>query len=99
MNVAQPEAAKQCCADLYASDWAKLLLGESFHPGGLELTERIGVLLRLGPDSRVLDVAAGRGTSAVFLAQRFGCRVMGVDYSARNVRLAEHLADVDAVAE
>ena len=30
---------KQCCANLYESDFAKLLLGESFHPGGLKLTE------------------------------------------------------------
>lgn len=94
-----PDAAKQCCADLYASEWAKLLLGESFHPGGLELTERLGVLLGLGPDSRVLDVAAGRGTSAIFLAKRFGCQVVGVDYSARNVALAEDVADVDGIGD
>lgn len=90
---------KQCCADLYASDWAKLLLGDSFHPGGLELTERLGVLLGLGPRSHVLDLAAGRGTSAMFLAQRFGCRVVGVDYSVRNVALAEQAAHKDGLAD
>jgi ubiquinone/menaquinone biosynthesis C-methylase UbiE len=83
-----PETIKTCCADLYASDWARLLLGESFHPGALALTERLGQLLGLGPDSRVLDVASGPGTSALFLARRFGCQVVGVDYSARNVELA-----------
>ena len=25
---------KACCAAVYQSDWARLLLGESFHPGG-----------------------------------------------------------------
>ncbi len=57
---------KQCCARLYESDFAKILLGDSFHPGGLALTERLGVLLDLGPNSRVLDVASGTGNSAIF---------------------------------
>jgi arsenite methyltransferase len=82
------EDVKTCCADLYASDWARLLLGESLHPGGLALTERLATLLDLRSDSVVLDVAAGRGTSALHLAGAFGCRVVGVDYSPRNVEIA-----------
>jgi arsenite methyltransferase len=76
---------KQCCANLYESDFAKLLLGDSFHPGGLKLTERLGQLLQLDSNSRVLDVASGRGTSAIFLAERFGCEVVGLDYGQGNV--------------
>jgi arsenite methyltransferase len=76
---------KRCCAALYGSDWARMLLGESFHPGGLALTERLGALLGLGPASRVLDAAAGRGTSAIYLARRFGCAVTGVDLAHGNV--------------
>ena len=83
---------KTCCATLYESDWARLLLGKSFHPGGLVLTERLGELLGLGPGHRVLDVAAGRGTSAIFLAQRFGCEVVGIDYGADMVAEAAALA-------
>ena len=79
---------KTCCADLYASDWARLLLGESFHPGGLQLTEHVGGLLGLNPTSRVLDVAAGRGSSAIHLSRRFGCTVVGLEYSAANVMAA-----------
>jgi hypothetical protein len=55
------EALKSCRAALYGSDWARLLLGDAFHPGGLALTERLGTLLDLGPGVRLLDVAAGRG--------------------------------------
>jgi len=79
---------KSCCANLYESDLARLLLGDSFHPGGLALTQRLGELLNLQPGQRVLDVAAGQGTSAIFLAQHFGCEVVGIDFSAESVRIA-----------
>jgi ubiquinone/menaquinone biosynthesis C-methylase UbiE len=36
----------------------------------------------------VLDAASGNGTSALFLARRFGCRVIGVDLGAQNVERA-----------
>lgn len=86
------DALKSCCAALYESDWARLLLGDSFHPGGLDLTARLGELLDLGPGDRVLDVAAGTGASAIFLAQRFGCHVEGVDFGADMVRQANRAA-------
>ncbi len=89
-----PAAAevKSCCAALYESDYARLLLGDSFHPGGLELTERLGNLLDLRPGQRVLDVASGTGSSAVFLAERFGCKVVGLDYSTELVAQARRRA-------
>jgi SAM-dependent methyltransferase len=79
---------KSCCALAYESEIARWLMGESFHPGGLALTERLGERLGLNTDVRVLDVASGRGTSALFLAQRFGCRVTGVDLGPANVEAA-----------
>lgn len=85
---ADAQAVKQCCAAVYESDLARLLLGDSYHPGGLRLTERLGVLLGLTAESRVLDVAAGRGASAIFLAERFGCQVEGIDYGPENVEQA-----------
>jgi ubiquinone/menaquinone biosynthesis C-methylase UbiE len=84
---------KQCCARLYESEIVWRLLGESFHPGGLALTERLGVLLDLSPDSVVLDAASGNGASARVLAQRFGCRVTGVDLGAENVARAADEAE------
>lgn len=83
---------KQCCANLYESDFAKLLLGDSFHPGGLALTKRLGEVLGLDRDSCVVDVASGKGTTALFLSEAFGCEVVGVDYSERNVAEATKLA-------
>jgi arsenite methyltransferase len=76
---------EQCCANVYGSDAAKYLLGDTFHPGGLPLTEELASLLSLGPTAIVLDVASGKGTTALFLAEKFGCRVMGIDLSEQNV--------------
>jgi arsenite methyltransferase len=91
-NSSSTETLKQCCANLYESDLARVLLGDSFHPGGLKLTERVGSLLHLTPESRVLDVASGKGTTALFLVERFGCQVVGIDYSGQNVADAGELA-------
>lgn len=90
---------KSCCAALYASDWARLLLGDSFHPGGPALTLRLGEMLGIGPGARVLDVAAGSGTSAIHLAQRFDCRVTGVDFSYESVRTANERAREAGLAD
>jgi len=84
---------KQCCARLYESEIVSRLLGDSFHPGGAALTERLGHLLGLTEERLVLDAASGKGTSAVLIAQRFGCAVVGVDLSAQNVAHANAEAD------
>ena len=89
----EEQNVKQCCATFYGSDFARILLGDSFHPGGTRLTGRLGDLLALTRDSHVLDVASGRGTSAFHLAEFFGCSVTGVDLSQENVRLATDEAD------
>lgn len=79
------EQLKSCCAALYESDFARLLLGDSFHPGGMRLTQRLGEKLGLRAGMCVLDVASGKGESALFLARTFGCEVVGVDFGAGNV--------------
>lgn len=83
---------KSCCANVYQSDLARLLLGDSFHPGGISLTEHLGALLHLGPEQRVLDVASGQGSSAIALAQRYGCQVLGIDYAAQAAMSAAQAA-------
>jgi len=98
-NTADTVELKACCAAVYQSDWARLLLGDSFHPGGMELTGRLGSLLNLGAGKRVLDVAAGQGTSAIFLAQHFGCEALGVDYGGESMRQATQAAEQAGVAD
>ena len=99
MTTDRADGAKGCCARLYESDVVSLLLGDSYHPGGLALTERLGELLHLNPDDRVVDIASGTGASALHLADRFGCRVTGFDLSQRNVDRANGQAARIGLAE
>jgi ubiquinone/menaquinone biosynthesis C-methylase UbiE len=99
--VSQPAGAdelKTCCAAVYQSDFARLLLGDSFHPGGLRLTEHVGGLLDLKPGVRLLDIASGKGESAIYLAGKFGCEVVGIDFGATNVQEASQRAAAAGVA-
>ncbi|AXK32746.1 class I SAM-dependent methyltransferase [Streptomyces armeniacus] len=89
---------KACCAAAYSSDVVALLLGDAYHPGGTALTRRLADGLDLAEDSRVLDVASGRGTTALLLADAYGVHVDGVDYAAANTALAQGAAQVAGLA-
>lgn len=75
-------SAKICCADLYSSELARLILGDSLHPGGLRATNRLGRAMGLQPGWRVLDLACGLGTSATAISRVFKCRVTGLELGA-----------------
>lgn len=93
MTRSEPAAdPKGCCAAVYGSDLVALLLGEAYHPGGLSLTRRLAARLALTGGERVLDVASGRGTSALLLASEYGCTVTGVDLAGANVAAATRVA-------
>lgn len=97
-DIATDREIKICCATFYQSDIVRMLLGDVFHPGGLALTRHLGESVGLGPADRVLDVACGRGVSAVHLAEHFGCHVTGLDYGVENVAAAETHAAESGVA-
>lgn len=90
-----------CCADLYELPIVRYLFAQSLHPGGLALTRALAKEINLSKDDHLLDVACGRGTSALMIAQVYKCRVTGIDSSgtateharreARRLRL-DHLA-------
>ena len=75
-------SAKICCADLYSSELARFILGDSLHPGGLRATNRLGRAMGLQPGWRVLDLACGLGASATALSRVFRCHVTGLDLGA-----------------
>jgi SAM-dependent methyltransferase len=61
------------------------IVAESTHeiqnPTSEDKLLQLGRRLGLGPESRVLDVASGRGGPALLLAREFGCAVDGVEIS------------------
>src|SRR5919106_490462 len=59
------------------------------NPTSAEKIRLLGERLKLGPDSRVLDMGLGRGVPAVLLARSFGCRITCVEQSEEFVRAAK----------
>jgi SAM-dependent methyltransferase len=48
----------------------------------------LGERIRLGPETRVLDVACGTAGPAILLASEFGCRIVGVERAPEFVEAA-----------
>jgi ubiquinone/menaquinone biosynthesis C-methylase UbiE len=93
------EELKLCCASVYQRDAVALILGDSYHPGGLDLTRRLARSLELRPGDRVLDVASGPGTTAFLLASEFGVDVDGVDLGDLTVAKANATAASEGLGE
>ena len=80
MSSPSEAVAKASCADLYQSALAKMVLGDTLHPGGLGLTNTLGRLTGIRPGEWVVDLASARGTSAMAVARVFHCNVVGVEF-------------------
>ena len=76
------DAVVSCCSTLYGSPLAELLVGRSFHPGGLTATRQLLAAAALPPGARLLDAGCGLGTSARLAAAEFRLFVDAVDTSA-----------------
>lgn len=98
MNDTSSAGPAACCARFYEQSWVQQLLGESFHPGGLDLSARLLESLKLPADAAVLDVACGIGSTTLLMARRYGWEAMGIDASERNVvRARERAAEPPVV--
>jgi SAM-dependent methyltransferase len=64
---------------------------DQFHTRGLAATAELAKLAGITASMSVLDVGAGIGGPARFLAARHGCRVVGVDLSEPFVEAARYL--------
>jgi len=61
------------------------------HPGGFTTTRQLIKALGVNPYSRVIDIACGKGTTAILLAEEFGCQVVGIDLAPELIDEAIHL--------
>ena len=55
------------------------------HPGSLAATEELVDLCYIGQGTYVLDVGCGIGATPIYLARKYGCRVVGVDLVERMI--------------
>ena len=59
------------------------------HPEAMEHTNEIMAgIASLGPDTRVLDLGCGYGSTARYLARSYGCAVTGINISEKELELA-----------
>jgi arsenite methyltransferase len=75
------------------------VVGYTKHLGGLEATEEIVKLCHIGQESYILDVGCGAGATPVFLATRYGCRVVGVDISEGMIERSTERAKREGVTD
>ncbi len=66
---------------------------DQFHTRGLAATADLARLAGISAETSVLDVGAGVGGPARFLAATYGCRVVGVDLSEPFVDAARYLTE------
>jgi ubiquinone/menaquinone biosynthesis C-methylase UbiE len=59
----------------------------------------IAELLRLVPDSHVLDIACGAGGPSLALVERTGCRLTGLDIEAAGIAYAEAQASMRGLGD
>ncbi len=74
-------------------------VGLTKHIGGIDATEALIELCHIGKGSYVLDVGSGVGATPCFIANRYACRVVGVDISPRMVERSRDRAKREKVAD
>jgi SAM-dependent methyltransferase len=64
---------------------------DEFHIGGRQASEDFLSQLSLSPESSVLDVGCGLGGASRFSADRFGCKVTGIDLTEEYIEAGQAL--------
>ena len=70
----------------------ELILGELHRLESAETELIIDALGEVRPEHRVMDAGSGRGGTSFMIADRFGCRVDGVNYCSHHVEFTQKLA-------
>jgi len=81
--MSNPDCADQCNSiskcDIFEF-MAKHIGMTVIHPGGFKATHQLLRYLKIDSDSKVIDIACGKGTTAILIAEQYGCHVIGVDF-------------------
>jgi len=86
--VAALAAAGKDVARLSPRDLAPI---DHFHGRGVEATAEMADLLPVAPGDHLLDIGSGIGGPARYMADRFGCRITGIDLTETFCDVARRL--------
>jgi cyclopropane fatty-acyl-phospholipid synthase-like methyltransferase len=86
------EAARAVAGDTAQLTAADLAPVDEFHIGGRAATDRFLPALGLHPELHALDVGSGIGGTARYAAERYGCRITGVDLTEEYCQVARALS-------
>jgi 2-polyprenyl-3-methyl-5-hydroxy-6-metoxy-1,4-benzoquinol methylase len=78
---------------------AKKLHMNVLHPGGLQGTKLLSERSGISENMTVLDAGCGSGSSSIFLAQRYGCKVVGIDIDQKSLIKAHKTAHKKGVLD
>lgn len=67
---------------------------DQFHGRGLEATVEVADLVPVTASDHILDIGSGIGGPARYFANRFGCRVTGIDLTPQFCDVARHLTQL-----
>jgi ubiquinone/menaquinone biosynthesis C-methylase UbiE len=67
---------------------AKKLNMNVLHPGGFQGTELLAKHSKISENMTILDAGCGSGSSSIFLAKRYGCKVIGIDIDQTSITKA-----------
>lgn len=72
---------------------------DHFHARGFAATKELADLLPIRPGDRLLDIGCGVGGPARYIADRFGCRVDGIDITEPFVLAARRLTELTGMQD
>ncbi|MFO1441828.1 methyltransferase domain-containing protein [Bacillus sp. Bva_UNVM-123] len=64
-----------------------------------ELSKHTAEIAGLKQGLQVLDVSSGRGTQAIFYAEKYGVQVTGIDISEKMINSATEIAKLSSVSQ
>lgn len=74
-------------------------LGHTKHLGGRQATDDLTKLCQIGEGQTILNVGSGSGVSATYLAQTYGCQIVGVDILPGMVANAQSWAETKGLSD
>ena len=86
-------------ADPDAPTIASMAPYDQFHGRGMEATQELAGVLDAAASDHVLDVGSGIGGPARYMADRFGCRVTGIDLTPEFCDAARHVTGLMGLGE